>query len=72
MGDMDTGFAVTSPLQAIFASAKQFGLTDDEIWSTLDESVRAVGYDGTVGECLDDLTAALARRILAAARGPAR
>jgi hypothetical protein len=72
MGDMDTGYAVTSPLQAIFDAAKQFGLTDDEVWSTLNGSVREVGHDGTVGECLDDLTAALACRILAKARAAAR
>jgi hypothetical protein len=68
---MDTGYAVMPPLQAIYDAAKRFGLTDDEVWHTLDDSVSAVGYDATVGECLDDLTAALARRILAKERGAA-
>jgi hypothetical protein len=67
---MDTRYAVTPPLQAIFDAAKRFGLSDDEVWHTLNEAVFAAGEDGTVGECLDDLTAALAHRILAKARQP--
>jgi hypothetical protein len=41
MGDMDTRYAVTPPLQAIFDSAKRFGLSDDEVWHTLNEAVLA-------------------------------
>jgi hypothetical protein len=61
-----------SPLQAIFDAAKHFGLTDDEVWETIDESLYAAGDEATVSECLDDVTAALAGRILAKHRRASR
>jgi hypothetical protein len=61
---MNTDYAVIPPLQAIFDGARDFGLTDDEVWQTVNESLRGAGNDATVGEYLEELAAALARRIL--------
>jgi hypothetical protein len=55
-------------LRAVFDAAKQFGLTDDEAWRAVDDSVWAVGADGTLGEYLEALSAALASGILAKQR----
>ena len=68
MGDMDTGSIVTAPLRASFEAARRFGLTEDEVWHTVDEVVSRAGRDATVGECLEEITAALARGILAKER----
>jgi hypothetical protein len=68
MGEMDTDYAPTAPLQAIFEGAKQFGLTDDEVWQTVDDSLAEAGGDATVAEYLDELSGALAQRILAKER----
>ena len=51
-------------LRAVFDAAKQFGLTDDEAWSAVDDAVWIVGADGTLGEYVDELTAVLASGIL--------
>jgi hypothetical protein len=64
---MSTHHAPTAPLQAIFDAAKQFGLTDDEVWHAVNECFRDADFESTVGDCLDELVIALARRILAAA-----
>jgi hypothetical protein len=64
---MSSQHAPTAPLQAIFDAAKQFGLTDDEVWQAVNECFRDAEFDSTVGDCLDELVIALARRILAAA-----
>jgi hypothetical protein len=56
------------PLQAIFEGAKGFGLTDDEAWRALDESLHEVGWDATISEYLDRLTEALAQHILSKQR----
>ena len=68
MGDMETSAAVTAPVRAGFDAARSFGLTDDEIWATVEAVVSAAGPEVTVGECLEELTAALARGILAKER----
>jgi hypothetical protein len=60
-----------APLHAIFDAAKHFGLTDDEVWEALNECFSEDG-DSTVGECLDELISALARRIVEAATEPPR
>jgi hypothetical protein len=52
------------PLQAVFEAAKQFGLTDEEAWRAVDETMDAVGADATLRDYLDELSAALARGIL--------
>jgi hypothetical protein len=64
MSDMNTGSAVSAPLRAGVDAARAFGLTDDEIWGTVEGVVSAAGPHATVGDCLDELTAALARGIL--------
>jgi hypothetical protein len=51
-------------LHAIFEGAKRFGLTEDEAWWAIDESLAEVGRDATISEYIDELTAALAQRIL--------
>jgi hypothetical protein len=51
-------------LQAVFDGAKRFGLTDDEAWRALDESLDEVGGDATISEYFEELVGALARRIL--------
>jgi hypothetical protein len=61
---MDPEYSAIPPLQAIFDGAKHFGLTDEEVWQTVNESLYQVGPDATVPEYLDELTGALARRIL--------
>jgi hypothetical protein len=53
----------TPSLQAIFHSARSFGLSDDEVWRAFDEML---GDD--LPERLDELGAELARRILAKVR----
>ncbi|HMI70083.1 MAG TPA: hypothetical protein VK510_08810 [Solirubrobacteraceae bacterium] len=72
MTDMDTQYNALPPLQAIFDAARHFGLTADEIWTTLDESLSESGGDATVIEYLDECAGALAVRILAKHRGTAR
>jgi hypothetical protein len=56
-------------LRAIFDGAKRFGLTDEQVWQTLDDSLEEAGPDATMSEYVDTLTAELARRILRAQRG---
>ena len=60
--------APISPLQAIFDAAKIFGLAEDEAWQAVNESLYEVGRDATVSEYLDELTGALAQRILSIQR----
>ena len=55
-------------LQAIFEGAKRFGLTEEEAWWAVDECLHEVGRDATISEYLDELTAALAQRILSKQR----
>ncbi|MDA0160446.1 hypothetical protein OM076_09225 [Solirubrobacter ginsenosidimutans] len=64
---MSAHHAPTAPLQAIFDAAKQFGLTDDEVWQAVNECFRDAEFESAVGDCLDELVIALARRILVAA-----
>jgi hypothetical protein len=54
----------TFPVQDVFASAKQFGLTDREVLRTVGECLSGVDADESVGELRDQLSAALARSIL--------
>jgi hypothetical protein len=68
MEEMDPEYTAIPSLQAIFDGAKRFGLTDEEVWQTVNESLYQVGRDATVPEYLDELTEALARRILSKER----
>ena len=56
------------PLRAIFEGAKDLGLTEDEAWRAVDESLSEVGRGATISEYLDELTGALAQRILSKQR----
>jgi hypothetical protein len=55
------------PLHVIFGAARDFGLPQPEIWDAVDETL-AGGADSMATPSLDELTAALARRILARER----
>lgn len=68
MDEIDADEAPIPSLKAIFDGAKDFGLTDDEVWQTIDETLCGAGGDATVRECFAELTAALARRILSTHR----
>lgn len=72
MEEMDTQYDALPRLQAIFDAARQFGLSADEIWATLDESLSESCADASVAEYIDECAGALAVRILAKHRGVAR
>jgi hypothetical protein len=61
---MSTNHTPTAPLQTIVGAAKQFGLTDDEISHVVNECFSWADVDSTVGDCLDEIVIALARRVL--------
>jgi hypothetical protein len=63
MAEMDIGRSVV-PLQAILDAAVDFGLSQDEIWQTVDEALNRAASGGAQPDCLDELTGALARSIL--------
>ena len=65
---MVTYHTAMAPLQAILDAAKRFGLTDDEVWQTVNDSLGGADSDAPMGECLWELAGALARRILAKQR----
>jgi hypothetical protein len=54
--------------QAILEGARGFGLSEDEAWRALDDVLLTVGTEAMVTDYLDELTGALARRIVSAAR----
>jgi hypothetical protein len=68
MTEMDPDSSAIPPLQAVFEGAKRFGLSDDEVWQTVNDSLHRAGGDATVAEYLDELTGALARRIVSKQR----
>ena len=70
MGDMDTSAAVTARRSArVLMLQGPSAWTDDEIWATVEAVVFGrQARTSTVGECLEELTAALARGILAKER----
>lgn len=61
---MTSEHAPMPPLQAIFEGARRFGLTEDEAWRVVDDSLAEVGRDATTSEYLEELVGALAHRIL--------
>lgn len=69
---MKPHYTAIPSLQAIVDGARDFGLTDDEVWRTVDDSLDEVGGDATVAEYLDELTGALARRMLSKERRMSR
>ena len=68
MERMDSNRSTVAPVQAVFESARQFGLDEGEVINTFDQALWTVGEDATMAEYLDELSAALARRILAKER----
>jgi hypothetical protein len=68
MARMDFDRATTPSVQSVFDSARQFGLAEAEVMRTFDEALWTVGDDACVSDYLDELSAALARRILAKER----
>jgi hypothetical protein len=64
MAEMDFDYPGAPTLQEIFEGAKDFGLTEDEIWRTVNQSQQWAGPDATVPEYLDELAGALAHRIV--------
>jgi hypothetical protein len=52
------------PLQTLFESAKGFGLSEEEIWRIFNESQYWAGPDATIPEYLDEISGALAQRIV--------
>jgi hypothetical protein len=69
---MDPDQIPTTTLQAIFQSARRFGLSDEAAWRAVDDSLLAVGRHATVAEYLDELAGTLARRILVSERDASR
>jgi hypothetical protein len=53
-----------APMYAVVDAAKRFGLTDHEVLQVVDECFSSADDDSTVGECMEELVSALARRIL--------
>jgi hypothetical protein len=68
MEDMYSDNTPIPQLRAIFEGAQRFGLSEDEAWRAVDGCLHVVGTEATIAEYLDELTAALARRILCAER----
>ena len=68
MERMDSNRATVAPIQAVFESARQFGLDEGAVMETFDQALWIVGEDATVADYLDELSGALARRILAQER----
>ena len=64
MPEMEFDFPAAPTLQELFEGAKGFGLNDDEIWRTVNESQYWAGPDATIPEYLDELAGALAHRIV--------
>jgi hypothetical protein len=55
-------------LKETFEGARQFGLTSDEVWHEIEECLYGVAGEATVDELLEELSTALAARILAKER----
>ena len=64
--------SIAAPVQAVFDSARHFGLDDDEVLRTFDEALWIVGEDATMSEYLSELSGTLAKRILAKERTRSR
>jgi hypothetical protein len=67
MREMDFDYPAV-PLKAVFEGAKDFGLSDDEVWSTVNEALYWADDEMTMSEYLEQLTAALAQRIISKER----
>jgi len=67
MAEMDFDYPVVT-LKKIFESARDFGLSDDEVWSTVNDALYWADDEVSMPEYLDQLTAALARCIISKER----
>jgi hypothetical protein len=72
MERMDSNSTTTTPLGAVFEAARHFGLRDDQILRTVDETLGAVGEEASTAVYIDELSGTLARRILAQERDRSR
>lgn len=68
MEEMYPDSIASPPLPVVFEAAQHFGLTEGEVWQTVGACLREAGPDATESESMDELTAALAREILAKER----
>jgi hypothetical protein len=68
MREMNSDDTPMAGLQAIFQGARSFGLSEDDAWRTVDGVLLAVGTEATVSQYLDELTGAMARRIVSTAQ----
>ena len=68
MEEMSRHDIAAPPLHAIFGAARDFGLTEDEVWRTVAAAQRMAGPDATVSASLDEMIGALAQEILAKER----
>jgi|tagenome__1003787_1003787.scaffolds.fasta_scaffold20281962_2 hypothetical protein len=64
---MPADHAPIASLHAIFDAAKQFGLSEADVWQAVNECFCSDDVDESVGDCLEELVIALAHRILEAA-----
>lgn len=64
MAEMDFDYPSAPTLHEVFASARTFGLSEDEVWHVASQSQQWAGPDATIPEYLDELAGALARRIV--------
>jgi hypothetical protein len=64
MAEMNFDYPAAPTLQEIFKGARDFGLSEDEIWRTVNDSQYWAGPEATVPEYLDELAGALAHRIV--------
>lgn len=72
MERMHSGSAAATPVQSVFASARQFGLSHEDVLRTFDETLWLVGEDATISDYLDELSGTLAKRILVRERERSR
>ena len=56
------------PLHAILTAARDFGLTEDEVWRTVAAAQRQADPGATMSASLDDMIAEFARAIIAKER----
>lgn len=62
---VDGDHPLVPALRATFDAARDFGLTDDELWSTVREAVSGSEWNADLSECVDRLTDELTQAVLA-------
>jgi hypothetical protein len=66
--DMTTPRVTVPSLRVVVDAARQFGLTDPEIWDGVEAALAAVPQSDTAAQSLDEVAGELARLILARER----